>query len=219
MPQQETVYPDFTAEEFLEYMGILKGMNRNAIRPQMLELLDEVGLYGERRKKIRHMSGGMKQRLRIAQALLGDSDFIILDEPTAGLDPEQRVAVRNMLARRSLGKLIIFATHVVADIEFIADTVLILDKGQIVLCEPRQQVLKNMADMVYEVKTDEPGLERLQRDFLVEDVRRGTEALYARVITDKNILLTGEAERVHPTVQDAYLWCLHNKEGLHNDTL
>lgn len=132
LPQDFGYYPDFTGKDFLLYMAALKGLDRGEAKKKAEELLQLVGLGEQGRKKIKTYSGGMKQRLGIAQALLGDPDLLILDEPTAGLDPKERVRFRELI--RELGKenIVLLSTHIVSDIEHIADVVLMMKDGQLI---------------------------------------------------------------------------------------
>jgi ABC-type multidrug transport system ATPase subunit len=132
MPQQQELYPSFTAARFVGYIAALKGMGAKIIKDEVLRVLSQVELYPEANKKIGGFSGGMKQRVLIAQALLGDPKLLILDEPTAGLDPKQRVIVRNLISSLSKEKIVIISTHIVSDIESIADHVLMIKSGKII---------------------------------------------------------------------------------------
>lgn len=132
MPQQQEMYGDYSAIAFLRYMAALKGVKHTEGRGQIEKLLHQVNLWEVRNRKIKSFSGGMKQRLLLAQALLGNPKLIILDEPTAGLDPGERVRIRNYIAELSKDRIILYATHVVSDIESIADDIVLLKKGQIV---------------------------------------------------------------------------------------
>ena len=132
LPQDFGYYPDFTGLDFLLYMSALKGLDRRAARRRSLELLDTVGLADVYKKKVKTYSGGMRQRLGIAQALLNDPKLLILDEPTAGLDPKERVRFRDLIAALGRDSVVLLSTHIVSDVEHIADRVLIMRSGQIV---------------------------------------------------------------------------------------
>ena len=132
LPQDFGYYPDFTGLDFLLYMSALKGLDRRAARRRSLELMDTVGLADVYKKKVKTYSGGMRQRLGIAQALLNDPKLLILDEPTAGLDPKERVRFRDLIAALGRDSVVLLSTHIVSDVEHIADRVLIMRAGQIV---------------------------------------------------------------------------------------
>ncbi|MDE7183341.1 MAG: ABC transporter ATP-binding protein, partial [Lachnospiraceae bacterium] len=133
LPQNFGYYPGYTAQEFLMYVSALKGIPKNIAKKRAVELLEEVGLGDVAHKKVRTFSGGMKQRVGIAQALLNNPEILILDEPTAGLDPKERVRFRNLLSDYAGDKIVILSTHIVSDIEAIADEVLLMKKGKFVL--------------------------------------------------------------------------------------
>ena len=132
VPQQQGIYSNFSAEDFLNYMANLKGLNKKDISNKIKEVLEFVDLYGVRKNKLGGFSGGMKQRILIAQALLNNPEILILDEPTAGLDPKERIHVRNLIHDNSAGKIILIATHVVQDIEDIASQIMLLKKGVLI---------------------------------------------------------------------------------------
>lgn len=131
VPQQQNLYPTFTGKRFLYYMAALKGVDKKTAKAEIPELLKKLNLAEHQNKKIREYSGGMKQRLLMAQALLGDPVILILDEPTAGVDPKERIEIRNIIKELSGNKLILFATHVVSDIEKAADEILLLKRGKL----------------------------------------------------------------------------------------
>ena len=131
LPQNFGYYPEFTAEKFMLYMAALKGLNRSFAQNRTEELLRLVGLEKERRKKIKTFSGGMKRRLGIAQAMLNEPEILILDEPTAGLDPKERVRFRNLISSFSKDKIVLLSTHIVSDVEYIADKIFLMKEGQI----------------------------------------------------------------------------------------
>ena len=132
LPQDFGYYPDFSGMKFLLYMAALKGLDKSYAKKRALELLDLVGLKEVYRKKIKTYSGRMKQRLGIAQALLAEPKLLVLDEPTAGLDPKERVRFRDLIARLGQDNIVLLSTHIVSDIEHIADTVLMMKDGQLI---------------------------------------------------------------------------------------
>ena len=144
MPQQQTIYPFYTGRQFLNYMGLLKGEDRKSLDDKIQFYLEKVNLISVADKKIGTYSGGMKQRLLIAQTFLGDPDIMIFDEPTAGLDPKERIHVRNLIHDNSAGKIIIVATHVVQDIESIADCIVLQKEGNVAEADAPDKLVEKM---------------------------------------------------------------------------
>lgn len=144
MPQQQTIYPFYTGRQFLNYMGLLKGEDRKSLDDKIQFYLEKVNLISVADKKIGTYSGGMKQRLLIAQTFLGDPDIMIFDEPTAGLDPKERIHVRNLIHDNSAGKIIIVATHVVQDIESIADCIVLQKEGKVAESDAPDKLVEKM---------------------------------------------------------------------------
>ena len=144
MPQQQTIYPFYTGRQFLNYMGLLKGEDRKSLDDKIQFYLEKVNLISVADKKIGTYSGGMKQRLLIAQTFLGDPDIMIFDEPTAGLDPKERIHVRNLIHDNSAGKIIIVATHVVQDIESIADCIVLQKEGKVAEADGPHKLVAKM---------------------------------------------------------------------------
>ncbi len=206
MPQYPGLYPAFTVTEYLWYMAALKGIEHLDTTPAAIdELLCRVELHNCRKKKIKALSGGMKQRLALAGAMLGDPEILILDEPTAGLDPGQRIAVRGEIARIALDKTVIFATHVTADVEFIADTVLIMKKGELIDAATPAEMTEFMQDKVHLFTCDERRLFDLQMAYRVTNVAHGSEpgTVLLRIIGDR---YPDGAIPAVPTLEDAYLY-------------
>lgn len=144
MPQQQTIYPFYTGRQFLNYMGLLNGEDRKSLDDKIQFYLEKVNLISVADKKIGTYSGGMKQRLLIAQTFLGDPDIMIFDEPTAGLDPKERIHVRNLIHDNSAGKIIIVATHVVQDIESIADCIVLQKEGKVAEADAPDKLVEKM---------------------------------------------------------------------------
>ncbi|MCD7755762.1 MAG: ATP-binding cassette domain-containing protein [Firmicutes bacterium] len=170
-PQALHFYPNFTAEDFLLYMGAMKGMPRQPLQVRIPALLEQVNLLPQRKDKIRTFSGGMKQRLGIAQALLDEPDVLVLDEPTAGLDPCERTRFRNMLSRLSEGRIILIAPHIISDVESIANQVLFLKEGAVAASGTPEQVLSELDGQVWRARgVDADTLERISAEYVVSNV-------------------------------------------------
>ncbi len=206
MPQYPGLYPTFTPEEFLGYMASLKNIAPSAVVRQIDRLLETLELTDVRKKKIRTLSGGMKQRLTLAQAMLGEPKILLLDEPTAGLDPKQRIAVRNFLAEIAFDKIVLFATHVVPDIEFIAKEALILKKGVLQTAAPPSELTKTIDGRVWNLSCAEADVRLYQAKFAVTNITRDerTRGVNLRILSDER---PGDAaEPVVPTLEDYYLY-------------
>ena len=151
LPQDFGYYPDFTALDFLLYMSALKGLDSKEARKKSLELLELVGLSGEKKHKIKTFSGGMKQRLGIAQALLNDPEVIILDEPTAGLDPKERVRFRNLIKDLGKDNIVLLSTHIVSDVEKIADRIIVIKEGSVVFDGKEEEAGKDLESFYLQI--------------------------------------------------------------------
>lgn len=179
MPQQQGFYEDFSPKTFLRYMAEMKGVKGER---QIDELLDIVNLTSVAHKKIGGFSGGMRQRVLLAQALLGNPQILILDEPTAGLDPKERINIRNYISELSRDKIILFATHVVSDIECIADRILLLKKGEIVVEGTPEQLIQSISGKVGELLcTAEKGKE-YQINYKISNMKQCKDGIILRVI-------------------------------------
>ena len=210
MPQQQGFYEDFSPKAFLRYMAERKGIkgkneNGQTVKEQIDELLEVVNLTGVAYKKIGGFSGGMKQRVLLAQALLGDPDILILDEPTAGLDPKERIAIRNYIAELSRNKIILFATHVVSDIECIADYVLLLKKGEIIAMGTPVELIEKMHGKVAEITCTLDEVGKLQEKYHIGNIRQRKNGIALRLVGDE---LPDEAVMVDENIdlEDVYLY-------------
>ena len=206
MPQYPGLYPNFSVEKFMWYMAALKGMKKESAMEKIPEILKAVELDDVPRRKIGALSGGMKQRLALAQAVLGDPEILILDEPTAGLDPKQRISIRNNISRIAFNKIVLIATHVVPDIEFIARNVIMLKKGVIVDDAPPQVLTEKIAGSVWIVPCSESAVPEMQNRYRVTNISRDemTGDVLLRVLNGEKP--ADNAHTVAPTLEDYYLW-------------
>ena len=206
MPQYPGLYPNFTVERFMWYMAALKGLPKEKAKKEIPEILAAVELDDVPKRKIGALSGGMKQRLTLAQAVLGDPEILILDEPTAGLDPKQRISIRNYISRIAFNKIVIIATHVVSDIEFIARDIIMLKKGVIVDNAPPHELTKKIEGKVWNVPCLESEIQSMQDKFRVTNIARDDESgdVSLRVLSDKKP--SEDSKIVTPTLEDYYLY-------------
>ena len=211
MPQQHCLYPEFRVEEYLHYIGTLKGMNKKSVEQSSEELLKKVRLLDVRTQKIRTLSGGMQQRLMFAQALLDNPKVLILDEPTAGLDPEKRIEMRNLIAEYAKDKIIIIATHVVSDVELIADKILLLNKGELLAKSSVLELTKSLYGKVCELEVEEE-LEVLEKKYRISSVYRREGKIYTKVLLKTGEKLPEKAAKVYPDLEDVYLYYFRGSE-------
>lgn len=205
MPQQQGLYPNFTLERFLYYTAALKGMSKQEARADIERLIGLVNLGGARSKRLGGFSGGMKQRALIAQAMLGDPKIIILDEPTAGLDPKERIRIRNLVAEIAFEKIVIIATHVVPDIEFIAKEVLLLRQGELIGRGRPFDLCSAIDGKVFEITAREEQLSEISDDYKVGNIVKDEEGIRVRVISEA--APEGyDHKPVKPDLEDLYLY-------------
>ena len=209
LPQDFGYYPDFTAKEFMYYIAALKGLSDKKARSMTRELLEIVSLSDVANKKIRTFSGGMKQRLGIAQAVINNPKILDLDEPTAGLDPKERVRFRNLIADFSKDKIVILSTHIVSDVEYIADTILMMKKGRLLLRGSVEGVTDSMRGKVWKYAANGKDADRISERFCVANLHHLTDGnVEVRVINESQPFT--EAVPVQPTLEDLYLYHFQN---------
>jgi ABC-2 type transport system ATP-binding protein len=212
LPQHFGYYPDFTALDFLLYVAALKGLDDKKAKNVSNELLDEVGLSGERRRKIKTFSGGMKQRLGIAQAMLNDPYILILDEPTAGLDPKERVRFRNLISAFSKDRIVILSTHIVSDIEFIAEKIMIMKSGEIIHFGRPHEITSRINGCVWECSVPTSRVEQYTVSLNISNLRNEENGrTVLRVIADQPPV--AGAVKVQPNLEDLFLYYFKGEDG------
>ena len=204
LPQNFGYYPEFTAEKFMLYMAALKGLNRSFAKNRTEELLRLVGLEKERRKKIKTFSGGMKRRLGIAQAMLNEPEILILDEPTAGLDPKERVRFRNLISSFSKDKIVLLSTHIVSDVEYIADKIFLMKEGQILKEGTPEEITAQMNGLVWECEVDEKRAAELEYRYTIVNMKKKNGAIELRIVSDTKP--DEAAISVDAALEDMYLY-------------
>ena len=215
MPQNFGYYPDFTAREFLLYMAAVKSIDKKRAGERADELLSTVNLTKMAGKKIRSFSGGMKQRLGIAQAELNDPELLILDEPTAGLDPKERVRFRNLISDLARNKTVILSTHIVSDVSYIADTILLMKNGRFILTGSVDEVTGSINGMVWETVTDEQTAKGLMSRFPVVNLHHEYGLVRLRIVSSNKP--HADAVLVKAGLEDLFLYHF-GEEGKEENT-
>jgi len=204
LPQDFGVYPHLNAIEFLEYLAAIKGLDGQTARRRIDELLQVVNLVDAARRPLGGFSGGMKQRVGIAQALLNDPELLIVDEPTAGLDPEERVRFRGLIAELSGERIVILSTHIVSDVEATATSIAIINQGQLVTHDLPERLLQEVEGKVWMWMATSQELTTLKQQFLISSTARRSDGVHVRVVAEQKP--NGDAQSVPATLEDAYLY-------------
>ena len=204
LPQDFGYYPDFTAYDFLMYISALKGISKQKAEMRVNELLQIVNLEKERKQKIKTFSGGMKQRLGIAQAMLNNPKILILDEPTTGLDPKERVKFRNLISGFSKDKIVILSTHIVSDIEFIADKIIVMKEGQKILSGTPEELIRNLQGKVWKcLAYSRQEVDTLNSEYCIINIHQEKDFVELRIVSDEKPTLN--AVNIEPNLEDLYL--------------
>jgi len=204
LPQDFGVYDNLTAQEFLSYFAALKGIHS---KTRVMEMLELVNLHSVAKRTVGGFSGGMKQRLGIAQALINNPDLVIVDEPTAGLDPEERVRFRNILSDIGFGKMVILSTHIVSDIESIATEIAILKQGSLAAFATPEVLLQAATGSVWEAVISSETFEKIRTTQKISGAIRKPDGVHVRIVSpDKP---SAEARAVEPDLEDAFLFCMN----------
>lgn len=211
LPQDFGYYPDFTAYDFLMYIAALKGLSKEKAEMRVNELLQIVNLENEKKQKVKTFSGGMKQRLGIAQAMLNNPKILILDEPTAGLDPKERVKFRNLISSFSQDKIVILSTHIVSDIEFIADEIIVMKAGKKILKGTPEELLQDLRGSVWKcVAYDKKEVEMLNHKYCIINIHQENNTTELRIVSRQKP--TVNAVNIEPNLEDLYLAYFQDNE-------
>lgn len=211
LPQDFGVYRHLNAVEFLEYMAAVKGLEGRAARRRIDELLPLVNLVDAARRPLGGYSGGMKQRVGIAQALLNDPQLLIVDEPTAGLDPEERVRFRSLLTELSGERIVILSTHIVSDVEATATSIAIIHQGHLIAHDLPEAILQAVEGKVWVWIVNSADLPAIKRQHLISSTARRSDGVHVRVVAEQRP--NGGSEPVAATLEDAYLYLTHQAQG------
>lgn len=206
LPQDFDAYKNFSAKDFLLYIGALKGLRKDEAKIKTDKLLNLVGLYEVRNKAISKFSGGMKRRVGIAQALLNDPKVLILDEPTAGLDPQERARFRNLLSQIGKETIVILSTHIISDIESVAKETIMIKDGKVLLQGTHKEILDDMRGKVYSITVEsEDEVYKIQNKYKVVNIQRGISDIELRVISEIEIT-DFKAKSIEPRFEDVYMF-------------
>lgn len=204
MPQDYDVYPSFTAKDFLEYMGTLKGLSKDELKVKIPEVLEFVNLSDVMNKKVKTFSGGMKRRIGIAQAIINDPKILILDEPTAGLDPKERIRFSNIISDMSKDKIVLLSTHIVSDMEAIANDLVVIKSGEILEQGKISVLVEKVRGKVWETTVDQETFEKLRLERSVIHLKRDGRFVTVRYAGE--LYPCVNSIDVEPTLEDYYIF-------------
>lgn len=210
LPQEFGFYPNFTVEDYLQYIASIKGLRPAVAKQRVKELLHQVGLSKARNKKMKNLSGGMKRRAGIAQAMLNDPKLLILDEPTAGLDPNERIRFRNLISELAEDRIVLLSTHIVSDVEYIAGKIFLMKDGRIAVSGTAQELTAAMPERVWVCQVSKARIDAYLKALKVSNVKTTPEGAELRIVSAEQP--TDDAVQVVPTLEDVFL-CYFGQRG------
>ncbi|WP_315167844.1 ABC transporter ATP-binding protein [Metaclostridioides mangenotii] len=213
LPQDFSMYSNMSAYESMDYLGVLSGLDKKARKERIPDLLSKVNLNNNLKTKVKAMSGGMRRRLGIAQAILHNPKVLIVDEPTAGLDPEERVRFRNLLSEIAEDRIVILSTHIVGDIESTCEHIAVMDEGEIIFKGTVTELLNKANGNIYEAKISRAEIDYIKKKYIVTNIlMMSTEANLRFISENKSDVFKG-AEKTLPNVEDAYMYLMYINGG------
>lgn len=217
LPQEFGFYPDFTVQEYLEYIASIKGLRPVTARQRIRELLRQVGMERMRSRKMKKLSGGMKRRVGIAQALLNDPAILILDEPTAGLDPGERIRFRNLISEMARNRLVLLSTHIVSDVEYIANEILLMKDGSLAASGTGEELLGRMENRVWSLLVSQRQVEGYLREYQVSNLKTVSGGVELRLLSQNSPAPGAVLEP--PTLEDLFLDYFGERTGEGHDSI
>lgn len=211
LPQEFSMYPNMSVYEAMDYLGVLSGLQKAQRRQRIPELLERVNLQGGQKKKVKELSGGMKRRLGIAQAILHDPDVLIVDEPTAGLDPEERVRFRNLLCEIAEDRIVILSTHIVGDVEATCENIAVLDRGEIIYKGTVSELIGQAEGRVYQAEISKGEIEELKKHCTVTSMLTLGNNVMVRFLSKEKPFAS--AKPCAAGVEDAYMYLMQGRGG------
>lgn len=212
LPQEFGYYPDLNVLDYLLYIAAIKGIRPSVAKNRINILLEQVGLNKELKKKMRKLSGGMIRRVGIAQAMLNDPKILILDEPTAGLDPKERIRFRNLISDLSENRLVMLSTHIVSDVEFIANKIIMMNRGRFFFSGKSNEMISSIKDKVWTASIPNDRLDTYLSEYLVANIKRTSQGAEVRILSEKEPIKN--SVRSSPTLEDAFLYYFGEKAGI-----
>jgi ABC-2 type transport system ATP-binding protein len=214
LPQDFSMYANMTAYDAMDYLGVLSGLDKKIREERIRDLLKKVNLQANHKTKVKAMSGGMRRRLGIAQAILHNPKVLIVDEPTAGLDPEERVRFRNLLSEIAEDRIVILSTHIVGDVEATCENIAVMNQGKIIFQGTVTELLNAANGFIYEAKISRIEVEDIKKKYVVTNVLMLSMEAHVRFIATEGDEVFDNATVAIPNVEDAYMYLMHQNGGI-----
>ncbi len=211
LPQKFGFYPDLSVWNYMMYIASIKGIRPQVAKNRTVQLLHQVGMYKYKKRKMKTLSGGMVRRIGIAQAMLNNPKILVLDEPTAGLDPNERIRFRNLISELSKERLVLLSTHIVADIEYIANEIIIMKAGEFLYTGTSETLIASIDEVIWRCNVAKEQVDYYLENYLVANVKNTEAGADLRILTKEPPIDGAIAER--PTLEDVFLLYFGNKEG------